>query len=141
MARLRWWDCCTREQSPLELTWTDFRIILICAEQARRILDNIGNVFRVRSLLSLLDYAMHTADSSACLLSVRNVADGCRVFVPMITYFIIMWAGTFIVLYYFSRRVQSASKEERYQSAVVQVSHPRYGELSSTQSFTAGSNK
>lgn len=123
------------------MAWADLRIILICAEQARRILDNIGNVFRVSSLRGLLGYAMHTADSSARLLSVRNLAYGCRVFVPMITYFIIMWAGTFIALYYFSRRVRSASKEERYQSAVVQVSHPYYGESSSAQSFTAGSNK
>lgn len=60
----------------------------------------------------------------------------------MITYFIIMWAGTFIVLYYLSRRVKSATKEERYQSAVVQVRyHLIIQVLSSYQSFTAGSNK
>lgn len=71
------------------------RIILICAEQATRILDNIGNVFRV--------------------------------FVPLIVYFIIMWAGTFIGMYVYSRRT-SGTAEENYQAAVVQA-------------FTAGSNK
>ena len=65
------------------------RIILICAEQAERILDNIGNVFRV--------------------------------FVPMITYFIIMWAGTFIFIFYLARRSRDSTREERYQMAVVQV--------------------
>lgn len=38
----------SRIRDPLD--WTDHSIILICAEQARRILDNIGNVFRVSSI-------------------------------------------------------------------------------------------
>jgi ACR3 family arsenite transporter len=87
------------------------RIILICAEQAERILDNIGNVFRV--------------------------------FVPMITYFIIMWTGTFTFIFYLARRSRDSTREERYQMAVVQVSVSAllfmiYADI---QSFTAGSNK
>lgn len=69
------------------LTW--LRIVLICAEQATRILDNIGQVFRV--------------------------------FVPMILYFIIMWTGTFFLVFYLSRR-RGGSEKYGYQMAVVQVS-------------------
>jgi ACR3 family arsenite efflux pump ArsB len=65
------------------------RIILIFAEQARRILDNIGDVFRV--------------------------------FVPMIVYFIIMWIGTFFLVYWLSRR-RGGSEKYGYKMAVVQVS-------------------
>ena len=63
-------------------------IILIFAEQARRILDNIGNVFRV--------------------------------FVPMICYFIIMWTGTFFLVYWLSRR-RGGKERYGYKMAVVQV--------------------
>ena len=70
-------------------------IILIFAQQANRILDNIGSVFRV--------------------------------FVPMCVYFIVMWTGTFFLVYYLTSR-KEGSKKYGYKMAVV-------------QSFTAGSNK
>ena len=73
----------------------DGRIILIFAGQATRILDNIGDVFRV--------------------------------VVPMVVYFIIMWTGTFFLVYWLSRR-RGGARKYGYKMAVV-------------QSFTAGSNK
>ncbi|GFZ42346.1 hypothetical protein JCM24511_00061 [Saitozyma sp. JCM 24511] len=79
---------------PLALLGLLYTIVLICAEQATRILDNIGQVFRV--------------------------------FVPMILYFIIMWTGTFFLVYYLTRR-RGGSEKYGYQMAVVQA-------------FTAGSN-
>jgi hypothetical protein len=74
---------------------TDDRIILIFAGQATRILDNIGDVFRV--------------------------------VVPMVVYFIIMWTGTFFLVFWLSRR-RGGARKYGYKMAVV-------------QSFTAGSNK
>ncbi len=71
------------------------RIILIFAEQADRILDNIGEVFRV--------------------------------FAPMILYFVIMWTGTFFLVYYLTSR-DGGGRKYGYKMAVVQA-------------FTAGSNK
>ena len=65
------------------------RVILICAEQASRILDQIGQVFRV--------------------------------FVPMVLYFVVMWTGTFFLVYKLTRR-KGGSKLYGYQMAVVQVS-------------------
>ncbi|KAG7562962.1 hypothetical protein FFLO_01652 [Filobasidium floriforme] len=79
---------------PLALLGLLYTIILIFAQQANRILDNIGSVFRV--------------------------------FVPMCLYFIIMWAGTFFLVYYLTSR-KEGSKKYGYKMAVV-------------QSFTAGSN-
>lgn len=79
---------------PLALLGLLYTIILIFAEQATRILDNIGQVFRV--------------------------------FVPMIVYFIIMWTGSFFLVYYLTSR-KEGSKKYGYKMAVV-------------QSFTAGSN-
>ncbi|ORX40657.1 putative arsenite transporter [Kockovaella imperatae] len=79
---------------PLALVGLLYTIILIFAEQANRIIDNIGDVFRV--------------------------------FVPMICYFVIMWAGTFFLIYWLSRRKGGAEKYG-YEMAVVQA-------------FTAGSN-
>ena len=90
-------------------------IILIFAEQANRIIDNIGNVFRV--------------------------------FVPMICYFVVMWTGTFFLIYWLSRR-KGGQKKYGYQMAVVQVSrclslnsHLTLTLSLTTQAFTAGSNK
>jgi len=77
------------------LDGADDRIILIFAGQATRILDNIGDVFRV--------------------------------VVPMVVYFIIMWTGTFFLVYWLSRR-RGGARKYGYKMAVV-------------QSFTAGSNK
>lgn len=65
------------------------------AQQATRILDNIGNVFRV--------------------------------VVPLFLYFVVMWTGTFFLVYYLTSR-KHGSKKYGYKMAVV-------------QSFTAGSNK
>ncbi|KAK8844837.1 arsenical-resistance protein [Kwoniella newhampshirensis] len=79
---------------PLALIGLLYTIILIFAEQATRILDNIGEVFRV--------------------------------FVPMVVYFLIMWTGTFFLVYMLSRR-RGGSERYGYKMAVV-------------QSFTAGSN-
>ncbi|WRT68150.1 arsenical-resistance protein [Kwoniella shivajii] len=79
---------------PLALIGLLYTIILIFAEQATRILDNLGPVFRV--------------------------------FVPMILYFLIMWSGTFFLVYWLSRR-KGGGKKHGYKMAVV-------------QSFTAGSN-
>ncbi|WWD22612.1 arsenical-resistance protein [Kwoniella shandongensis] len=79
---------------PLALIGLLYTIILIFAEQATRILDNIGEVFRV--------------------------------FVPMICYFVIMWTGTFFLVYILTKR-KGGSKRYGYKMAVV-------------QSFTAGSN-
>jgi ACR3 family arsenite transporter len=67
------------------------RIILIFAGQATRILDNIGDVFRV--------------------------------VVPMVVYFIIMWTGTFFLVYALSRR-RGGARKYGYKMAVVQVSLP-----------------
>jgi len=61
------------------------------AEQANRIIDNIGNVFRV--------------------------------FVPMIVYFIIMWTGTFFLVYGLTKR-RGGSLKYGYKMAVVQVRFP-----------------
>ena len=69
-------------------------IIIIFASQARRILDNIGNVFRV--------------------------------FVPLIIYFVLIWAGVFGAMYLLTKR--QGSGKWGYEMAVVQA-------------FTAGSNK
>ncbi|EKD05004.1 hypothetical protein A1Q2_00703 [Trichosporon asahii var. asahii CBS 8904] len=79
---------------PLALLGLLYTVVLICAEQATRILDNIGQVFRV--------------------------------FVPMILYFIVMWTGTFFLVFYLTRR-PGGSEKYGYQMAVVQA-------------FTAGSN-
>lgn len=59
------------------------------AEQASRILDNIGDVFRV--------------------------------FVPMILYFIVMWTGTFFLVFVLSKR-RGGCEKYGYKMAVVQVS-------------------
>lgn len=89
-----WWTL--RTIWSLITSWLDdTSIILIFAQQANRILDNIGSVFRV--------------------------------FVPMCLYFVIMWAGTFFLVYYLTSR-KEGSKKYGYKMAVV-------------QSFTAGSNK
>lgn len=64
-------------------------IILIFAGQATRILDNIGDVFRV--------------------------------VVPMVVYFIIMWTGTFFLVYALSRQ-RGGARKYGYKMAVVQVS-------------------
>ncbi|WVQ98386.1 arsenical-resistance protein [Kwoniella sp. CBS 9459] len=79
---------------PLALIGLLYTIILIFAEQATRITDNIGDVFRV--------------------------------FVPMIVYFLIMWTGTFFLVFYLTRR-KGGSRKYGYEMAVVQA-------------FTAGSN-
>jgi len=86
------------------------RIILIFAGQATRILDNIGDVFRV--------------------------------VVPMVVYFIIMWTGTFFLVYALSRR-RGGARKYGYKMAVVQVSlsPSSYTYKADNQSFTAGSNK
>lgn len=88
-------QCLVALTSTLHLLVRTCSIILIFAQQANRILDNIGSVFRV--------------------------------FVPMCLYFIIMWAGTFFLVYYLTSR-KEGSKKYGYKMAVV-------------QSFTAGSNK
>lgn len=61
---------------------------MIFAGQATRILDNIGDVFRV--------------------------------VVPMTVYFIIMWTGTFFLVYALSRR-RGGARKYGYKMAVVQV--------------------
>jgi ACR3 family arsenite transporter len=61
---------------------------MIFAGQATRILDNIGDVFRV--------------------------------VVPMTVYFIIMWTGTFFLVYYLTRR-RGGLRKYGYKMAVVQV--------------------
>jgi ACR3 family arsenite transporter len=67
-------------------------IILIFAGQATRILDNIGDVFRV--------------------------------VVPMVVYFVIMWTGTFFLVWALSRR-RGGARKYGYKMAVVQV-RPRH---------------
>lgn len=79
---------------PLALVGLLYTIIMIFAGQATRILDNIGDVFRV--------------------------------VVPMTVYFVIMWTGTFFLVYALTRR-PGGSEKYGYKMAVV-------------QSFTAGSN-
>lgn len=80
---------------PLSLLGLLYTIIVICAEQATRILDNIGVVFRVA--------------------------------VPLVIYFVLVWAGTFGLGYYLNRK-RGAIKGYSYETAVVQA-------------FTAASNK
>lgn len=71
-------------------------------------------------------------------LQARNILDNLgpffRVFVPLILYFVIMWTGTFFLIYYLScresRKLRGTSEKGRtwgYKMAVV-------------QSFTSGSN-
>ncbi|WVF69439.1 arsenical-resistance protein [Kwoniella sp. CBS 6097] len=79
---------------PVALLGLLYTIILIFAEQATRITENIGNVFRV--------------------------------FVPMVLYFLIMWTGTFFLVFHLTRR-RKGDKKYGYEMAVVQA-------------FTAGSN-
>ncbi|OCF40861.1 arsenical-resistance protein [Kwoniella heveanensis CBS 569] len=79
---------------PVALLGLLYTIILIFAQQATRITDNIGRVFRI--------------------------------FAPMITYFLIMWTGTFFLVFWLTRR-RGGAKKYGYRMAVV-------------QSFTAGSN-
>jgi ACR3 family arsenite transporter len=61
---------------------------------------------------------------------VENIGPVFRVFVPLILYFVIMWAGAFALMLYLSRREklsQGGAHTFGYEMAVV-------------QSFTAGSN-
>ena len=51
-----------------------------------------------------------------------------RVFVPMILYFVVMWTGTFFLVYKLTRR-RGGSKLYGYQMAVVQVSRGGLGRL------------
>lgn len=66
---------------------------MIFAGQATRILDNIGDVFRV--------------------------------VVPMTVYFVIMWTGTFFLVYALTRR-PGGSEKYGYKMAVVQVRLSRF---------------
>jgi ACR3 family arsenite transporter len=57
---------------------------------------------------------------------IQNLGPVFRVFVPMILYFVIMWSGTFALVFWLSRR-EGARGVWGYEMAVVQA-------------FTAGSN-
>lgn len=58
---------------------------------------------------------------------VHNIRSVFRVFVPMILYFVIMWSGTFAMIFFLTRKDTGSRTTFGYEMAVV-------------QSFTAGSN-
>ena len=57
---------------------------------------------------------------------IHNLGPVFRVFVPMVLYFVIMWSGTFVLVFWLSSR-EGEMGQWGYEMAVVQA-------------FTAGSN-